>query len=610
MQIPDSAPFPEDQRSALNRILPALTPSQVQWLAGFASGVMQGQSTTGNGSQPLSAPGSLSSTQAVAGPTVDVLYGSESGNAEALAQRTRKSLSKKGLQARVHDLSEVSPADLSGMTHVLMISSTWGDGDPPDNALEFHQAVMSPQAPKLPGLKFSVCALGDTSYEKFCQTGKDFDRRFEELGAQRLAQRVDCDVDFESPYQAWLDGLLEAFQKESASTAPPQVAVAPLPHEDLATEKEEVRYSKKDPFLSPLSEKILLNGRGSQKEVWHHELSLAGSGLHYEPGDSLAVIPQNAQEDIDALLEAVGFTGAIPVDGGSLLSPGVAFRSLYDVTTLTKAVMTKYNDFAQSKELTAIIEDSARLKDYLHGRQIVDLLEDFPVGNLSASEFVTVLRKMPPRLYSIASSLRAHPDEVHLTVAAVRYQTHGRSRRGVASTYLADRVEIGEKVPVYVAGNKHFKLPASGDTPIIMVGPGTGIAPFRAFVQERQCRGSEGKNWLFFGDQHFTTDFLYQLEWQEFLEDGLLNRLDLAFSRDQKHKIYVQHRMLENGRQLWDWLEDGAYFYVCGDASRMASDVHEALITVVEKEGGHSREGAEEYVRQLQKAKRYVRDVY
>lgn len=356
----------------------------------------------------------------------------------------------------------------------------------------------------------------------------------------------------------------------------------------------------------------MLNGRGSAKETIHLEISLEGSGLSYEAGDALAVVPTNCPEVVADLLKAGKWTNSntVAAPDGSTGPMGDVLQQYYDITGLSKTIISKYNEIAANDRLTALLADKEALASYVYGREIADLLADYPIADLAPGDFVGILRKLPPRLYSIASSPKAHPGEVHLTVAAVRYQAHGKKRKGVCSTYLAERVQTGGTIPVYTHHNKNFKLPADNDTPIIMVGPGTGIAPFRSFIEERSAIGAKGKNWLFFGDQHFTTDFLYQLEWQQYLREGLLTRIDTAFSRDQEEKVYVQNRMLEAGKDLYDWLENGASFYVCGDASRMANDVHQALISIISTHGGKSQEDAEAYIKKLQKDRRYCRDVY
>ena len=380
-----------------------------------------------------------------------------------------------------------------------------------------------------------------------------------------------------------------------------------------AVAKEE-GYSKKNPFPSMLKQRRLLNKLGSTKEVQHLELCLAGSGLEYRPGDSLAIIPTNSDRLVADVIETGGFDGGASIENseGEPISFGQALKSELDVSGLTKGVLKKYNQFSQSEKIESLLatENAADLKEYLWGREVIDLLSDFPVPGLAVEDFCSVLRKISPRLYSIASSPLAHPGEVHLTIAILRYQSHGRGREGVCSTYAAERVGVGETMPVFLHNDKHFKLPEDGNTPIIMVGPGTGIAPFRAFVEDRAVTDSGGRNWLFFGDRNRETDFLYGEEFERYQAEGKLTRIDLAFSRDQDEKVYVQHCMLENGAELYTWLNDGAIFYVCGDASRMAGDVHEALITIAGREGGKSREYAEAWLNQLQDERRYLKDVY
>lgn len=590
VMLPEHAPFSPDQRRAVDLALAGLDASQRFWLAGFLSAV----------GVPAAAPAvSAGSTK------LTVLYGTESGNAEKLADLSAKVAKKKGFQTAVKNMSDLALADLAKFENLLVIVSTWGDGEPPESATAFYKEFMNGAAPDLKKVRFSVCALGDTAYEKFCQTGKDFDARLEALGATRILPRQDCDVEFDEPHAAWLDAALNAFGPSAATTATLALPVtAPA-----ATE-----FGKKNPFPSELLEKVLLNGKGTTKETWHYELSLEGSGMSYEPGDALAVIPVNAPDIVEEILKASKLSGSetIEVKGAGAKVLADALREDFDITALSRAVLTKLQGFSGSEKLAALLADDAKdqLKDYQWGRWIADAIADFAPDGLAAADLAAIFRKLPPRLYSIASSPLAHPGEVHLTVASVRYQAHGQARKGVASTYLSDLVEKGGQVPVYTHQNKNFRLPASADTPVIMVGPGTGVAPFRAFVEHRAALGNPGKNWLFFGDQRYTYDFLYQTEWQEHLKDGNLTKLDVAFSRDQPEKVYVQHRMIERAKELYAWLQDGAHFYVCGDASRMAHDVHEALIDVVEKQGGFSREVAEAYVEDLKKSKRYQRDVY
>ena len=595
--IPDHAPFAPAQRQAVLSLLQALTPAQRFWLAGFLSA-----SPDGAAPPAAAAP--------AAGPVkLTILYGSESGNAERLADASAKEAKKRGFQAVVKNMADLQPAALASIENLLVIISTWGEGDPPETAVPFYKAFMS-GALDLKKTRFSVCGLGDTAYEKFCQMGKDFDARLEHYGAHRLAPRVDCDVDYEEPHRQWLAAALDAL---GSHAAPATVQASPTATGLAATVA--VEYGKKNPFPAPLQDKVLLNDERSAKETWHYEFSLAGSGYAYEPGDALAVIPVNAPDVVDRLLAAAKRTGDESIvtkaspEGVSLRE---ALRTECEITTLSRNVLTKLAAAAPSDKLAALLGDDKKeeLKNYLWGRWGEDALRDFAPDGLSAGQLLSLFRKLPLRLYSIASSLAAHPDEVHLTVASVRYRSQGLERKGVASTYLADLVNTGDTVPVFIQQNKNFRLPASGDTPIIMVGPGTGVAPFRAFAEHRAATGAAGKSWLFFGDQHYLHDFLYQTEWQEHLANGTLSRLDVAFSRDQPEKIYVQHKMRERGAELYAWLKDGAHFYVCGDASRMAHDVHEELISIFQTHGGLARDAAEAEVEALKKDKRYQRDVY
>jgi len=587
MQIPDHAPFSQAERAAFNQLLATLKPEQSLWLSGFFAGVS-------SSSLPAAA------ATAAPKPELTILYGTESGNSEKLADETGKLAAKAGFKPRIVNMSDTSTKKLAGVKNLLVIVSTWGDGDPPDTATAFYKDIMGDGAAKFTGTRFSVCALGDTSYEKFCETGKRIDARLEQLGAARILPRQDCDVDFEANYNAWVQAALAAFPVEKPTVSAPAGVAAVSSSGKL--------YSLKNPFPAPIKSRVVLNGTGSAKETLHIELSLEGSGLTYEVGDALAVIPQNRDLDVERVLAATGLSSQ-KINGKPIFE---ALQKDFDITSLTSLIAGKYNAIANNKKLADLLapERKKDFSDWAYGRQLVDLLEEYPCKELTAESFTGLLRKMAPRLYSIASSLKAHEDEVHLTVAAVRYHSHGRDRVGVASTYLADLVDCGDPVPVYLHSNKNFRLPADNSAPIIMIGPGTGIAPFRAFVEERRAIGATGKNWLFFGDQRYSFDFLYQLEWQDHLKEGFLHRLDVAFSRDQPHKIYVQDKMRAAAKEIYQWIQEGAYLYVCGDASRMAHDVNTAFIDIIAQHGGKSPEEAEAFLGELKKAKRYQRDVY
>ncbi|MGX2041415.1 assimilatory sulfite reductase (NADPH) flavoprotein subunit [Methylocaldum sp. MU1018] len=590
-----SGPLTPQQWDTLRRLADEFSREQKLWASGYLAGL----------SDAAQRPAASAPTQSPEHPGVVVLFGSQTGNSEKLAKALHARLRQSGIAARLEDMGSYKSAQLRRDRCLLVIVSTHGEGEPPDNARPFYEFLHGKKAPKLDGLQFSVLALGDTSYEYFCKTGRDFDRRLEELGAARLCPRVDCDVDYEEAAEGWMGDALAALVR----LRQPRVEISAS-----AAVEPVSAYSKKQPFPATMLENVRLTGRGSTKDVRHIELSIEDSGLRFEPGDALGVVPSNWPERVAELIEAAGLSSGAVVSGsdGAETTLEDALLHHYEITTLTRPFLEKYAELSGSGELAELLKEGNRqlLRDFLYGREIIDVLRRYPVPGIAADRFVALLRKLPPRLYSIASSLEADPDAVHLTVGVVRYESHGIERQGVASTFLAERVAENGPVPVYVDSNPNFRLPKDPDAPIIMVGPGTGVAPFRAFLAEREASGAGGRNWLFFGDRNFHTDFLYQSEWLDHRKNGLLTRIDVAFSRDDDDKVYVQHRMLERSRELYAWLEEGAHFYVCGDAQRMASDVHEALITVVAKEGDVDRDRAEDYVRTLQSSKRYQRDVY
>ena len=601
-----NSPFNQEQAELINRILPTLTESQKFWLSGYLAAA---HVTTAPGvptAQVTHIP--AKSVDRSSAREVTILYGSQTGNAQGLAKKAAKTLEANGFQVTVTSMSDFKPNNLKKVQNLLIIVSTHGEGDPPDNALTFHEFLHSKRAPKLDDLHFSVLALGDSSYEFFCQTGKEFDQRLEELRGTRLYPRFECDVDYDEPAAEWLEGILGSFgesQTESSSEA----------HEP-APQLVGSQYSRTNPFPAEVLENINLNGRGSNKETRHLELSLEGSGLTFEPGDSLGIYPENDPVLVDLLLEEMKWNPEelVTVKQGDIRPLRDALLSYYEITNLTKPLLEKAVQLSASKELQNLTApgNEAELRVYLEGRDLLDLVRDFTPRIGSAQEFVSILRKIPARLYSIASSLSANSDEVHLTIGAVRFDAHGRKRNGVSSIYAAERIKPGDTLRVYVQHNENFKLPQNPDTPIIMIGPGTGVAPFRSFLQEREETGvtTKGKSWLFFGDQHFVTDFLYQTEWQKWLKNGTLTKMDVAFSRDTTQKVYVQHRMLEHSKELFEWLQDGAAVYICGDERHMAHDVHNTLLEIIEKEGFMNREKATEYLAEMQQQKRYQRDVY
>ena len=605
-----NSPFNQEQAELLNKLLPTLTESQKVWLGGYLAAT-QFETQSAVALETPEAPVSevpVGNTKQIVSKEVTILYGSQTGNAQGVAEKARKTLEGLGFQVAISSMSDFKPNNLKKLQNLLIVASTHGEGEPPDNAIGFHEFLYGKRAPKLDDLNFSVLSLGDSSYEFFCQTGKDFDQRLEALGGKRIYSRVDCDLDYDEQVSQWIEGVLGGLNEAQGENSASQVHATEAP-------TVESTYSRNNPFKAEVLENINLNGRGSNKETRHLELSLEGSGITYEPGDALGIYPENDSELVESLIQKMGWDSEELVTinkQGEVLPLKEALISHFEITTLTKPLIEKAAQLSSSEELNELLssENKDQLKSYLHGRDLLDLISDFGPWNGSVQEFVSILRKMPARLYSIASSISANPDEVHLTIGALRYDAHGRERKGVCSSFMADRIEPGDTLPVYIQHNQNFKLPNNPDTPIIMVGPGTGIAPFRSFIQEREELGAEGKSWLFFGDQHFVTDFLYQTEWQNYLKDGVLTKLDVAFSRDTEEKVYVQHRLLEHSQELFEWLQEGAVVYVCGDEKNMAKDVHNTLIEIIEKEGKMSREKAEEYLANMKQQKRYQRDVY
>ena len=589
----------DEQVDALDRLIEPLSPDQLIWIGGYLAGL----ATARRAGTPRLAPAPADDDEAF----VTIVYGSQSGNSAGIAADVKAQAEARGLDVRVKSMDEYRPSDLRTEKKLLIVVSTQGEGEPPDSGKELHEFLHGRKAGKLEGLRYSVLALGDSSYEHFCQTGRDFDARLEALGAERAHPRVDCDVDYDDAAAQWIEGALAALTAAPARALSHAVAARPLRGNVTPL------HSKKNPFLATALANINLSGHGSAKEVRHLELSLEASALSYEPGDSVGVLPANEPEVVADLLDALHLDPSQRVDlGTESATLGFALAHRYEITTLTRPLVEKYAALGDAQALRDLLaaENGGDLWQYLRGRQLIDLVTEHPLRGIGATQLLSLLRKLPPRLYSIASSEKANPGELHVTVAAVRYESHGRNRHGVASTFLADRIAEGDTVPIYVETNRNFKLPSDPATPIVMVGPGTGVAPFRAFVQEREAIGASGRSWLFFGDRHFTTDFLYQREWQQNLKDGALTRMDVAFSRDREHKCYVQHRMKAQARDLYAWLQDGAHFYVCGDAERMARDVHQALIEIVAEQGAMPVERATEYVQALQRSRRYQRDVY
>lgn len=628
------------QLEQIHSLATSLSPEQVIWVSGYFAGLSAPGGVAAlappNGAA-LQAPGvpgtngSAPGTSTGAG-VITVLFGSETGNSKDLAAEVAAAAGEKGLTVKIADMADYKPRSLKEERTLLVIASTHGEGDPPQTALDFFEFLEGRKAPKLPELRFSVLALGDSTYEHYCGAGRRVDERLAELGAERLAERVECDVDYEDDAAAWIAKVVE----ELAAAAPAQNGAtgatangAPAAGTNGgaflngapalgfpangAPAAAAPAFSKKNPFLAPVMDNLVLTGRGSTKETRHLELSLEGSGLHYRPGDVLGIVPRNDTALVATLLDRLSLSADTEIEvKGEATSLGEALTSRFEITAATPRFLERWAELSGAEELREL-STAERAKErlaFLQGHHILDIIERFPAPGTEPEGFIGGLRPLQPRLYSIASSLEAAPDEVHLTVSTVRYALHDLERIGVASGYLAGIADDEEAtVPVYVQSNEHFHLP-DDDTPIIMIGAGTGVAPYRSFMQEREARGTGGRSWLFFGERNFRSDFLYQVEWQDLLKGGALSRLDLAFSRDGAEKVYVQDRLREQGCDLYSWLEDGAWLYVCGDAARMAPDVNEALLDLVAEHGGLDREGAEDYLAEMRRDRRYRLDVY
>ena len=613
-----NSPFTSEQADLLDKLLPSLDPHQMTWLAGYLAGLSDvGSPPTAAGAARVAA--GTAAAAAPATPPVTVLYASQTGNCAWLAQETARRLEARGFAVTLTTMAATKPRKLKGVSRLLVLVSTQGDGVPPDNGLLFYEDLLSKKAPALEGLRYSVLALGDVSYEDFCTIGRTVDRRLAELGAQPLHPRVDCDLDFQEPSEGWMSGVIEALAREAqpavsagaqAGSAAGGVAVATA---GSAASAAAVSNSRFHPFESEILENINLNGQGSGKETHHIELSLEGAGLAFEPGDSIGIYPQNDPHLVDLLIGEMGWRAEEPVPVSKTEERPLrdALARHYEITVLTRPLLQAAATFSRDglRELVRPEKDP-ELQAYVHGRDLLDLARDFSLKGTPARDFLRTLRRIPPRLYSIASSRAASPDEVDLVIVAVRYESNGRKRSGVFSVQCAERLEPGDRIPIYVNSNPAFRMPADPDAPIIMIGPGTGVAPFRSFLQERQEKGMTGETWLFYGDRRFKTDFLYQVDWLQWLKSGALTRMDVAFSRDGREKLYVQHRMIERSHDLFRWLEDGASIYVCGDEKSMAPDVNAALERIIAAEGGMSGEKATEYLARLREANRYQRDVY
>ncbi|WP_431811846.1 assimilatory sulfite reductase (NADPH) flavoprotein subunit [Lysinibacillus sp. FW12] len=589
-----NSPFNEEQVKLLNELLPKLTIEQKIWLNGYLSAPQATLEALVEDALPAVEPITK---------TMTILYGSQTGNSQGLAEKYASALKAQNVDVTISSLGKFKATNLKKITNLLLIVSTHGEGDPPDQAIQFYEFLHSKRAPKLEHLHYSVLALGDSSYEFFCKTGKDFDEQFAKLGAKRIVPRTDCDVDYDDAAAQWFLAVEKEFLQQTTAVTATQTNE----NQGLG----DSTYSRKNPFYAEVLENINLNGRGSNKETRHLELSIEGANFHFEPGDSIGIQPENDEQLVSALLTALEFNPETEV---TVLDEAItikqALQKKLEITVLSKPLLEKVSAYTKHPEFLKLLEEPNAWKDYAEGRDLLDVVEDFAPFTWSAQQFVEMLRKIPARLYSIASSQKANSEEVHLTISKVSYETNGRQRLGVCSGSISERIQPGDTLPIYVHKNPNFRLPENEDTPIIMIGAGTGVAPYRAFLEEREELGIEGKAWLIFGDQHFVTDFLYQTDWQRWLNSGTLSQMHVAFSRDTEKKVYVQHKLQEHAASFYEWLQQGAVIYVCGDKKSMAADVDATIHQIIEQQGQKTPEEAKSFVNELKQQKRYQRDVY
>lgn len=593
-------PLHDVQLKALEQLSQGLQNEQIIWLSGYFQG-LAGSAFVGAASAV--SPGIVAGAGNGAEKfSLTILYGSHTGHSEGLSKKLNELALAQNIDSKVYPMDDYKTKQLKDEKNLLVIVSTHGEGEPPDMAEDFYEFIRGKRAPKLNGLNYSVLALGDKSYKHFCQTGVDIGESLKKKGANELVPVVTCDVDYEDDADKWIESVLGAL-----SNLQPKVEAQPVAAG--APKAETAVYSKKNPFKATVLDKARITGRESDKEVFHFEFSLEGSGITYEPGDALGVIAQNPAQLVDDIISTLGIIDSEVVETRIGKLPfNEALLHHYEITLLTRDVIQKYASTTGNKDVQAVLDNEELLDKYLFGHDVLDLLHEFP-ARLTAIQFLELLRSLPPRLYSISSSQQAVEEEVHITVSRVRYETKGRERFGACSNFLADCLQVDDEVLIYIDKNPNFRLPQNG-TPIIMVGAGTGIAPYRAFLQEREAAGLKSDSWLFFGERRFYSDFLYQVEWQKYLRKGFLKKIDLAFSRDQEEKIYVQHKLMEQQQEVFNWLENGANFYLCGDLKYMAKDVQSTLLEIIKSQGGMTEEQAKEYFKKLKKEKRFQTDVY
>ncbi|HAH22760.1 MAG TPA: assimilatory sulfite reductase (NADPH) flavoprotein subunit [Prolixibacteraceae bacterium] len=586
------SPLNEKQIKALEMLTNGLQKEQLLWINGYFQGLL--------------ASSSIQVSDAVIQPKshqqLTILYGTHTGRSKTIAGKLSEKLTHQGVEVKAIALDEYKTRLLTSETHVVFIVSTHGEGEPPAMAEDFHAFITGKRSPALPELNYSVVALGDKSYKLFCQTGIDIDIALIKSGAKTILPILKLDVDFEEDVEHWMNQFTNTFTDIQVPAHLNGKAI------DGIVKVQE--YSKKNPFKATVLDKVKITGRDSDKEVYHVELSLEGSGITYEPGDSVGILSSNPPSLVEAILKNKGFDGSeiVTIKEGEF-SIREILSTYMEITVLNREVIQLYFEKSQHSKLQEILENEDQLDHYLYGHDVLDLLEEFPF-EMTPQGLASVLRRFPARLYSISSSQAAVGDEVHITVSRVRYSNKGRQRSGACSNYLAEQIEVDSLVPMFIEKNPAFKLPEDDQTPVILVGAGTGVAPYRAFLQHREANNQKGNTWLFFGERRFHSDFLYQIEWQKLLKNGFLEKIDVAFSRDQDEKIYVQHRLLQKQQEIFAWLEKGASIYLCGDMKQMARDVQNALLQIIETQGGMSVEKALEYLKKLKKEKRFQTDVY
>ena len=589
-------PLTPEQLAKLQSAIGEFSPNQLAWLSGYFWGMVNQQ------------PGAVAIAPAPAvAASITVISASQTGNARRVSEQLRDDLTAAGLSVTLVNAGDYKFKQIAQEKLLLVVASTQGEGEPPEEAVALHKYLFSKKAPQLTGTAFAVFGLGDTSYENFCQTGNDFDTRLGELGAERLLDRADADVDFKAAAEAWRKQVVEVLKQRvpQATPAQAQASVAGSVAQVLSSP-----YSKESPLTATLAVNQKITGRNSDKDVRHLEIDLGDSGLSYQPGDALGVWYHNDPDLVEEIIGLVWRTGDEKITlNGQTLTLREALTDHLELTQNTTVIVEKYASLSRDERLIELLADKHQLQQYAQTTPLPDMIRQAP-ADLDAEQLVALLRPLTPRLYSIASAQEEVGNEVHITVGVVRYDVEGRARTGGASGYLADRLEEEGELRVFIEHNDNFRLPANPQTPVIMIGPGTGIAPFRAFIQQRAAEGAEGLNWLFFGNPHFTEDFLYQVEWQRYVKEGVLSRIDLAWSRDQNHKVYVQDKLREQGAEVWRWIEKGAHIYVCGDANRMAKDVEQALLELLAEHGGMDAEQADEFLSELRVERRYQRDVY